>query len=301
MVISVIIPLYNDSPNIRRCLECICCQTVANHLEIIIIDDGSTDDSVAVAMDVLEKHSMLPQTNIISLENNQGVANARKIGALAAKGEYVLYCDSDDFMEPEMCEKLLSKAECENCDVVVCDYKSIRGDKIEVVTDCYKENFLQQLILCTVTGALWNKLIKTSLLRRPDFRFPAKDFSEDYVYCLQLAIYAEKIGYVPEPLYNYVHRSGSVVLSASPEKQKKRYDDDMQNFRLDLEILERNGLLEKYREEIIAHKLKMKNTNKNNRDIWKRTFPELGREILHSKYVSWRSKIAYLLIHCGIK
>ena len=293
--------MYNDAEHIIRSLESVCGQTVSNCLEIIIVDDGSTDDSVAVARDVLEKHSMLPQTNIISLENNQGVANARKIGALAAKGEYVLYCDSDDFMEPEMCEKLLSKAECESCDVVVCDYKSIRGDRIEVVTDCYKENFLQQLILCTVSGALWNKLIKTSLLRRPDFRFPAKDFSEDYVYCLQLAIYAEKIGYVPEPLYNYVHRSGSVVLSASPEKQKKRYDDDMQNFRLDLEILEKNELQEKYREEIIAHKLKMKNTYRNDNTLWRSTFPELKREIFQSGCISFRSKLSFILNLLGIR
>lgn len=299
--ISVIIPLYNDADNIVRCLESVCAQTISGLLDILIINDGSTDDSVPTARNVLESHSMLQQASIISLEQNQGVANARKVGVQAAQSDFILFCDSDDWMEPTMCEKLLAKAENEMCDLVICDYNSIRGNSVEPVSGCYKENFLQQLILCTVTGALWNKLIKTDILRRPDFLFPVHDFSEDYAYSLQFAIYARKIGYVPETLYNYVHRSGSVVQSASAERQKKRYDDDMQNFRLDLEILEKNGLLEKYREEIIAHKLKMKNTNKNNRDIWKRTFPELGREILHSKYVSWRSKIAYLLIHCGIK
>ena len=293
--ISVIIPLFNDSEHIVRSLESVCGQTVSDILEIVIVDDGSTDGSVAVARDVLERHSMLPQANIICLEKNQGVAHAREVGAKAATGDYILYCDSDDYMDPAMCEKLLSKAEEDGCDLVVCNYRSIRGDKVELVRDCYKENFLQQLILCTVTGALWNKLIRTSLLRRPDFRFPARDFSEDYVYCLQFAIYAEKIGYVSEPLYNYVHRDNSVVLSSSPEKRQRRYDDDMQNFRLDLEILEANGLLEKYREEIIAHKLKMKNTYKGNPALWRSTFPELNKEIFRSRYVSWRSKVKYLL------
>lgn len=293
--ISVIIPLFNDSEHIVRSLESVCGQTVSDILEIVIVDDGSTDGSVAVARDVLERHSMLSQANIICLEKNQGVAHAREEGAKAATGDYILYCDSDDYMDPDMCEKLLSKAEEDGCDLVVCDYRSIRGDKVEIVRDCYKENFLQQLILCTVTGALWNKLIKTSLLKRPDFRFPVKDFSEDYVYCLQFAIYAEKIGYVPEPLYNYVHRDNSVVLSSSPEKRQKRYDDDMQNFRLDLEILEANGFLKKYREEVIAHKLKMKNTYKANPALWRRTFPELNNEIFKSQYVSWRSKVKYLL------
>lgn len=298
--ISVIIPLYNDSEHIARCLESVCGQTISDILEIVIVDDGSSDGSVAVAKEVLERHSMLPQTNIICLEKNQGVAHAREVGAKAATGDYVLYCDSDDYMDPEMCEKLLSKAEADSCDLVVCDYKSIRGKKVEPVRDCYKENFLQQLILCTVTGALWNKLIKTSLLRRPDFRFPVRDFSEDYVYCLQFAIYAEKIGYVPEPLYNYVHRDNSVVLSSSPEKRQKRYDDDMQNFRLDLEILEHEGLLEKYREEIIAHKLKMKNSNNGNLKLWRKTFPELSYEVFTSRYVSIRSRMAYFVRLIGL-
>ncbi len=298
--ISVIIPLYNDADNIVRCLESVCTQTISELLDILIVDDGSTDNSVSMARNVLERHSMLQRAHIISLEQNQGVANARKVGVQAAQSDFILFCDSDDWMEPSMCEKLLVKAENGMCDLVVCDYNSIRGNSVEPVSECYKDNFLQQLILCNVTGALWNKLVRTDILRRPDFLFPVHDFSEDYAYSLQFAIYARKIGYVPEALYNYVHRSGSVVQSASVERQRKRYDDDMQNFRLDLEILERNGLLEKYREEIIAHKLKMKNTNKNNRVIWKRTFPELGCEIFHSGYVSWKSRIAYLLIRCGV-
>lgn len=299
--ISVIIPLYNDAERIIRCIESVCNQTVSDRLEIVIVDDGSTDNSVSTARNVLETHSMLTQAHIISLEQNYGVANARKVGVQAAQSDFILFCDSDDWMEPTMCEKLLTKAEKEMCDLVVCDYNSIRGDSVEPVSGCYKENFLQQLILCTVTGALWNKLIKTDILRRQDFLFPVYDFSEDYAYSLQFAIYARKIGYVPETLYNYVHRSGSVVQSASAERQRKRYDDDMQNFRLDLEILEKNGLLEKYREEIIAHKLKMKNTYRYDKSLWRNTFPELKRELFHSGCISFRSKLSFILNLLGIR
>ena len=299
--ISVIIPLYNDADNIVRCLESVCAQTISGLLDILIVDDGSTDNSVSTARNVLESHSMLQQASIISLEQNQGVANARKVGVQAAQSDFILFCDSDDWMEPSMCEKLLVKAEKEMCDLVVCDYNSIRGDSVEPVSECYKENFLQQLILCTVTGALWNKLVRTDILRRQDFLFPVYDFSEDYAYSLQFAIYARKIGYVPEALYNYVHRSGSVVQSASVERQRKRYDDDMQNFRLDLEILERNGLLEKYREEIIAHKLKMKNTYRSDNTLWRNTFPELKKEIFQSGCISFRSKLSFILNLSGIR
>lgn len=299
--ISVIIPLFNDADNIVRCLESVCAQTISGLLDILIVDDGSTDNSVPTARNVLESHSMLQQAHIISLEQNHGVANARKVGVQAAQSDFILFCDSDDWMEPTMCEKLLAKAENEMCDLVICDYNSIRGNSVEPVSGCYKENFLQQLILCTVTGALWNKLIKTDILRRPDFLFPVHDFSEDYAYSLQFAIYARNIGYVPEALYNYVHRSGSVVQSTSAERQKKRYDDDMQNFRLDLVILEKNGLLEKYREEIIAHKLKMKNTYRNDNTLWRSTFPELKREIFQSGCISFRSKLSFILNLLGIR
>lgn len=299
--ISVIIPLYNDADNIVRCLESVCTQTISELLDILIVDDGSTDNSVSMARNVLERHSMLPRTNLIQLDVNRGVANARKVGVQAAQSDFILFCDSDDWMEPSMCEKLLVKAEKEMCDLVVCDYNSIRGDSVEPVSGCYKENFLQQLILCTVTGALWNKLVRTDILRRQDFLFPVYDFSEDYAYSLQFAIYARKIGYVPEALYNYVHRSGSVVQSASVERQRKRYDDDMQNFRLDLEILERNGLLEKYREEIIAHKLKMKNTYRSDNTLWRNTFPELKKEIFQSGCISFRSKLSFILNLSGIR
>ena len=293
--ISIIIPCYNDAPYIEGCLESVCRQTIADQLQFVLIDDGSTDDSADIARRFLEKHCRLQQAKIISLPQNKGVANARITGIKEADGEYIMSFDADDWVDLAMCEKMLNKAKAEACDIVVCDYNSIKGDKVEIISECYKEPFLQQLILCTVTGSLCNKLVRAELFRRPDFRFPTHDFSEDYVYSLQLAIMAKKIGYVPEPLYNYVHRSDSLVQSSSEEKIKKRYEDDMENFRLDLDILKQNSLLEKYREEIIAHKLKMKNSNKNCPELWRSTFPELGREIFRSRYVSWRSRLAYIM------
>lgn len=299
--IDVIIPLYNDESNIGRCLESICRQTIADKIRIIIVDDGSKDNSVKVVKDTLENHGMLEKAKIICLSENRGVANARRKGAEAITGEYFLYCDSDDYMDLDMCEKLLNKAESDGCDMVVCDYKSIHGDDVKAIHDCYKEDFLRQLILCNVTGSLCNKLVKSSLINDSGFRFPDHDFSEDYVYSLQFAIRAKKIGYVPEPLYNYDHRDNSVVRSNSLEKQRKRYEDDMQNFKLDLEILEANELLDKYREEIIAHKLKMKNSNTGNLHVWRNMFPELDRDIFKSRYVSWRTRIGYYCKRLGIK
>lgn len=292
--ISVIIPVYNDEAHVGRSVESVCAQTIASQLEIIIVDDGSPDNSVATARGVLERHSMLNQAKLLLLKANHGVANARKAALESATGEYVMFCDSDDWMEPRMCEMMLSKAETEGCDMVVCDYNSVCGDKVEAIGPCFKENFLQQLILCRVTGSLWNKLVRASILRRADFIYPDHDFSEDHAYCIQLAIFADKIGYVQMPLYNYVKRQDSLVRSQEPARIRKRYDDDLANVAVEMSALEKAGLTEKFREEIVVRKLQTKNTYRQDGTLWKKAFPELDCQIFRSRFVSFRSKCAYL-------
>ena len=293
--ISVIIPVFNDETHIGRSVESVCAQTIVSQLEIIIVDDGSSDNSVATARDVLVRHSMLQQARLILLKENHGVANARKAALESAAGEYVMFCDSDDWMEPRMCEMMLSKAETEGCDLVVCDYNSVCGDKVEAIGPCFKENFLQQLILCRVTGSLWNKLVRASILKRADFIYPDHDFSEDHAYCLQFAIFADKIGYVQMPLYNYVKRQDSLVRSQKPARIRKRYDDDLANVAVEMSALEKAGLTEKFREEIVARKLQTKNTYRQDGTLWKNAFPELDGQIFRSRYIPFRSKCAYLL------
>lgn len=299
--ISVIIPVYNDEAHIGRSLESVCAQTIASELEIIIVDDGSCDDSMATARDVLERHSMMQQAELLLLKENQGVASARKVAIEAAAGEYIIFCDSDDWMDSRMCELMLSKAESEGCDMVVCDYNSVCGDKVEAIDQCFKVNFLQQLILCRVTGSLWNKLVRASIMKRPDFIYPDFDFSEDHAYSVQFAMFAGKIGYVPMPLYNYVKRSDSLVRSQEFGRIRKRYDDDLANFAVECAALENAGLVEKYREEIVVRKLQIKNAYCQDRTLWKNTFPGLWKEVFQSSYVPWRSKMVYLLRLVGLR
>lgn len=293
--ISVIIPVYNDEAYISRCLESVCAQTIASDLEIIIVDDGSSDNSMAIAREVLECHLMLGQSRLIILEKNQGVANARKLAIDSATGDYIMSCDGDDWTDVTMCEKLLRKAESEGCDVVVCDYNKVLNDAVEPIGPCYKEPFLSQLIRCAVTGSLCNKLIKSSLLKRPDFVYPDHDFSEDYVYNIQIAIFAKKIGYVQEALYYYLKRSDSLVRSQRPECCAKRESDDEANYQLVLSILDNANLSKKYREELIYHKLRRKNQHKGDLKQWRQRYPELNHEVFESRYIPFKSKCAYLL------
>lgn len=294
--ISVIIPLYNDEAHIERSLRSVCTQTISSQLEIIIVADGCTDSSVDIAERVIAEYKeYILRPVVIILPQNKGVANARKVAIEATTGDYIMFCDSDDWMEPRMCELMLSKAEEEGCDLVVCDYNNVEGDKVETIGPCYRENFLQQLILCCITGSLWNKLIRASVLKRPDFIYPVYDFSEDHAYCIQTAIFAGKIGYVPIPLYNYLKRSDSLVRSQESGRIRKRYDDDLANMDIELAALENAGLIDAYREEIVVRKLKTKNTYRQDGTLWKNAYPELDFQIFSSRFVSFRSKCAYLL------
>lgn len=293
--ISIIIPVYNDERHIERCLNSVCSQSISNQLEVIVIADGCTDHSIEIARGIIETFGDGISSKVIVLPKNKGVANARKVGICESAGEFVMFCDSDDWMDSKMCEKMLADADEKGSDLVVCDYNKVKGDSIERVGPCFKEDFLRELILCNVPGSLWNKMIRRSILNRPDFCFPEYDFSEDYAYCLQSVIYAGTISYVPEPLYYYLHRPDSIVRSNSAEKRMKRYVDDMANFALDLKVLNANGIEDVYRDEIIAHELKMKNTYKDDKQLWKSTFPELMYNVFKSVCIPFRSKVRFYI------
>lgn len=293
--ISIIIPVYNDERHIGRCLNSVCSQSISDQLEVIVIADGCTDHSIEIARGIIETFGDGISSKVIVLPKNKGVANARMVGLCEAAGEFVMFCDSDDWMDSKMCEKMLEDADEKGSDLVVCDYYKVKGDSSEPVGPCFKEDFLRELLLCNVPGSLWNKMIRRSIMSRPDFYFPEHDFSEDYAYCLQSVIYAGTISYVPEPLYYYLHRPDSIVRSNSAEKRMKRYVDDMANFTLDIKVLNANGIEDVYRDEIIAHKLKMKNTYKDDKQLWKSTFPELKYNVFKSACIPFRSKVRFYI------
>lgn len=299
--ISIIIPLYNDERYIERSLRSVCNQSISDQLEVIIIADGCTDNSVAIARSVLDLYAGHISTNLITLTHNKGVANARKLGIVEAKGEYIMFCDSDDWMDMMMCEKMLAKADDSGCEVVVCDYNSVKDGIVKRVGPCYYDDFLRQLIMCNITGSLCNKMIRADLFRRPDFRFPEYDFSEDHVYCIQVAVYAKTIGYVPEYLYYYWKRNDSFVRCQKPEIVKKRHDDDIANLELEQTILKDVDLFDKYCGEMMVRKLKTKNTYRDNRKLWLNTYPELWKEVYRSPYLPWRARVSFYLRLLGIK
>ncbi|MDF2845396.1 MAG: CDP-glycerol:poly(glycerophosphate) glycerophosphotransferase [Herbinix sp.] len=114
--ISIIMPVYNVERYLRACLESVVNQTLEG-VEIIVVNDGSKDNSISILNEYEKKHS--DRMKVFTTENH-GVSHARNYGLARATGEYILFVDSDDFIEKDMCEKLYHKAIRDNNDIVIC-------------------------------------------------------------------------------------------------------------------------------------------------------------------------------------
>ena len=304
--ISIIIPSYNSSRYIEKCIISLCQQTFKGSLEIVFVDDSSTDNTIQVIEQLLSRHSYAGLYKIVKHSENKGVAAARMTGIFNASGEYILFCDSDDWLDERMCEIMYAEAIKHNSSLVICDYRNIYNNYINISSNNYVEDFLQGLLLCKCTGSLWNKLIKRELLLKEGFKYPKASFSEDYVYSIQLAILAENIRYVPKPLYNYYHREGSIVMSAIDEDIKRKIQYHLENHRLVEDILKDHQMYIKYYSELLALKLIVKNyiriylPKKEYYQLWRNTYPEITLDMFKSKHISLRAKVAYFVTMFGL-
>ena len=200
--VSVVIPVYQAEKYINRCLDSLLEQTLKN-FELILIDDGSKDNSGKICDEYSRKDSRIK----VFHKDNEGVSKARQVGLDLSKGKYVIYVDPDDWVEKDYLESLYNKAVSENADMVICDFwgeyqgKSLyfsQKPSIENSRTVLEEFFPYH------NGCTWNKLVRRELFEKYNISFP-KDiyFCEDlYVNC-SLLIHEIKISYIPKALYHY--------------------------------------------------------------------------------------------------
>ena len=304
--VSVIIPVYGVEEHIERCAISLFAQTL-DDIEYIFVDDCTKDNSIGVLSNTLlhfpERKS---QVKIITHSTNKGVAQARITGLQHSNGDYIIHCDSDDWVDSHMYELMYDMAVDKNCDMVVCDYMNVYHDHFVESSPSYDSDFLRMLLLCRCTGSLCNKLVKRKIILNNDFLFTKYSFSEDYVYSIQYAIYSSNIEYVPLPLYKYCHRSGSLVSSVDKASLDKRIQENLDNYSIVEYILREKNLFNQYQHELTFLKLKVKNyirANIKNRGyycLWIKTFPELTFDIFKSPFITWRSRFAYLATLLGL-
>ena len=213
-LISVVVPIYNVAPYLERCLDSIVSQTYTN-LEILLVDDGSTDHSGAIADAYAGKDSRVTVIH----QKNGGLSIARNTGIDAARGEYLLFIDSDDYIAPNMCECLLIRSIEADSDITVGGFYRVssRGSsesappslcvisKADIILQYFKNKPAYLVIV-------WNKLYKASLFHSPtSLRFAPHMLEEDEIFSYRILYRASKIAMVNQPLYYYVQREGSIM------------------------------------------------------------------------------------------
>lgn len=213
-LISIIVPVYNTEQYLRRCLDSIIHQ-VYDNLEIIVVDDGSKDGCGAICDEYAQKDSRIKVIH----QANAGQSRARNVGLDIAQGAYIGFVDSDDWILPQMFEKLMDIALATDSDIVNCGVqRQVESGEIVSRYDHFPlqesdgEMGMRLALLGKIPVAPWNKLFKRKIF--DGIRFPEGMFFEDEYIMPYLFDKAKKITYLDEQLYTYNEHIGSTIHSS---------------------------------------------------------------------------------------
>ena len=218
--VSVIVPVYNVESFLRECLESIEGQSFSDY-EVLIINDGSTDGSTVIAQGFVDRYE---NWHLIDKENG-GLSSARNAGIARAKGEYICFVDSDDYIEKDYLQKLYGAA-CEyEADMVIADYHEVDALGKALAKNKGKELYQQGIVekdkilmaltcvgechFATAIVVAWNKLIRVDIMKQ--FAYPEGVLHEDEFLIMPLLLACDKIVWMRDDIYAYRQREGSIM------------------------------------------------------------------------------------------
>lgn len=244
--VSIIVPVYNTEKYLRKCLDSLVRQTL-KEIQIVIVNDGSTDGSVEIILEYIHKY---PDKFLFRSQNNSGQAVARNLALTLCTGEYVGFLDSDDFVCEDMFCRMYEKAIETNADYVACGYTDVTYEGEEEVE-------LQHYVASRVAlqpedmfrGALASPflhLYRREILNKSQVQFPEGVIYEDTAFYLNMIPYIEKLAVIEEPLAYRVRHSNSTMTTFKAEKVAQIFPvlDASLNF------YKKNGFYETYAKEL---------------------------------------------------
>ena len=213
--ISIIIPVFNAEKYLARCLDSVLNQTLKD-VEIILVNDGSIDNSAVICDEYAQRDNRIKVIH----QKNQGVSVARNNALSIANGDYIGFVDSDDYIHPQMFEKLLNTAATDLSDIVMCDALTVydngktEDDTIaQLPNDCHmSKQEITPNVLLELAGAVWRCIYSCKLIKENQFFFQkGLKFSEDRIFNIYAFGYAKQITYIKKPFYyRYVNLESTV-------------------------------------------------------------------------------------------
>lgn len=256
--LSIVVPVYNVQDQLRICLDSIINQSYKN-IEIIIIDDASTDDSPNIIKEYAEKYENLKP---IFFKKNHGVGYVRNYGITMCKGEYIGFVDGDDWIDADYYQKLLLSIRKDNCDIAACgiitEYDNSHSSKSRYKYDfenCINGNFALKLLTKSenygyyITPIVNNKIYNHEFLKTNNITFNVnRSFQDDY-FSFFAMLCAKRVALLPNVNYHYYQRANSITHTFS-----KRLADDCISTLVQIRTdLENQKLIETYEKEYYSY------------------------------------------------
>lgn len=295
--ISVIIPVFGVEKFIERNVRSLLSQSLLNGVEFIYIDDCTKDRSIDIVKRTIKEYPhRANQVKILHHQKNRGLPAARNTGLSEAKGEYIYHCDSDDYIEPEMLELMLSKAKENSADVVWCDFFLSFETKERIMKQPPATNVrkaLSDMLSGSMKYNVWNKIVRKEIYTNNCITFPAGYSMGEDMTMIRLMSKSHTVASVSKPLYHYIRINNSAI--------SKSYDTDKINS-LDYNVT----LTEKYLRQnitdtiidqeidwfLLNSKLPFLYTgNGSDLKLWKELYKESNKSIFSNKSQSLRTRL----------
>lgn len=281
--ISVIVPVYKTEDKLNRCVDSILNQTFTD-FELILVDDGSPDNSPAICDDYATKDNRV----VVIHKENGGVSSARNEGLKNAQGEFIAFIDSDDYIEKEYLSTLLSYQQKINADLVMCNYNLFKGNKTDYVShgfsvgqvlkgELFKKTIYTKIAKCDTAGYFGptNKLFRRALIVENDITFDeSMSFGEDMLFIMDYLNVINSVIFTDKPLYNYEMLENGLFSSYRPSfiqdvlKCYTRMVADTCEYAVSCDLdLKYYNYVERYIKDVIKHekhrRTRLKNLFKN--------------------------------------
>lgn len=205
--VSILVPFYNVENYVGKCVESLFTQTYSN-IEYIFVNDSSPDNSRKIIDEYVERYNVKSKCKFITHTENKGICTSRNDCLDNASGDYILFIDSDDFIDNNMVELLIEAAVKEDADISGCGYIEEYHDHSVAIPQEYTNNYIEMLKAITVLklkGVMWKLLIRRSIIEDNHIRFmPEKNMVDDYLFCCQVFYYSHRFTGVDKCMYHYI-------------------------------------------------------------------------------------------------